>query len=342
MSSQATLTPSAAQVSAPEFIMQIGTGYILSATLYAVTELNAADLLVKGPRTVAELATATKAKEESLYRALRSLAQIGIFEEVAPRKFALTPPAEHLRSDHPQSCRPMILWMADPFHFKLYAETLYSVRTEEAAMERVFGASAWDFLRQNPEESEVFNRAMTNFSATTTPAVLEADDFSGIKTLVDVGGGHGLLLTSILRKYPGMRGVVCDLDHVVDGAAPESKLNGRCNFVAGDMFKDVPPGDAYIMKHILHDWDDDRAGAILRTCRRALDGRGKVIVLETVIEPGNQPHFGKTMDIEMLLAVGGRERTKDEFAELFKRTGFRLTRVVPTKSIISVIEGEAA
>jgi hypothetical protein len=185
------------------------------------------------------------------------------------------------------------------------------------------------------------------FRATTTPAVLEAYDFSGIKTLVDVGGGHGLLLTSILRKYPQMRGVVCDLDHVVAGATkdPRATLDGRCKFVEGDMFKEVPAvGDAYIMKHIIHDWYDEDAVKILRNCRRALERveRGKVIVLEVVIEPGNEPHFGKTMDIEMLLVANGRERTKAEFAALFKQAGFRLTRVVPTKSLISVIEGEAA
>ena len=185
---------------------------------------------------------------------------------------------------------------------------------------------------------------MTNFSAGVAPAVLEVYDFSGIDVLVDVAGGHGMLLASILRKYPRMRGILFDLDHVLAGAtAPDALgVSDRCTKVAGDFFKAVPPGgDAYLMKHIIHDWNDEQAGVILRNVRAALQGKphGKVILIEAVIKPGNEPDLSKLIDLEMLLLPGGRERTEEEFAALFARNGFQLTRVVPTQSPLAVVEG---
>jgi hypothetical protein len=190
----------------------------------------------------------------------------------------------------------------------------------------------------------VFNDAMTAFSRSVAPAALDAYDFSGIRTLVDVAGGHGEILMSILRAHPEMRGVLYDVDHVIEGAKPrltQAGLSDRCEAVAGDFFKSVPPGgDGYIMKHIIHDWDDDRATVILKNIRTALQGQsdGRVLLLEAVIQAGDKPDLAKFIDLEMLLMPGGRERTAEEFARLFARAGFKLTRVVPTSSPLCVIE----
>ena len=210
-------------------------------------------------------------------------------------------------------------------------------------MEKTVGVPVFEYFPKHPEESEIFNNAMTMFSAMVIPAVLEVYDFSGIGTLVDVAGGHGRVLTSILQKYPSMRGVLFDLEHVLAGAraAIDSLgLSDRCRTVSGDFFKAVPAGgDAYIMKHIIHDWDDERAATILKNIRSAMNPGGRVILLESVVAPGNQPDFAKLIDLEMLLMPGGRERTEQEFRDLFARAGFELTRIIPTQSPLSVIEG---
>ncbi|MBI3406342.1 MAG: methyltransferase, partial [Acidobacteria bacterium] len=195
------------------------------------------------------------------------------------------------------------------------------------------------------QESEVFNRAMTAISEMVIPAVLETYDFSGIETLVDVAGGHGQVLSGILQKYPKMRGVLSDLPHVLEGARPRLRdmgLESRCRFEPCDFFKNVPSGgDAYIMKHIIHDWDDEKAGLILRNIHAAFGAKkGKLILLEALIAADNLPHFGKFVDIEMLAMAGGRERTEAEFRALFERAGFRMTRIVPNKSPICAIEAE--
>jgi hypothetical protein len=237
----------------------------------------------------------------------------------------------------------MALWVTSPFHFRVYGEMLSTVQTGQPAAEKVVGMPVFEYFVQNPELSEIFNNAMTAFSESVVPAVLQAYDFSGIDVLVDVGGGHGALLTAILREYPHMRGVLFDVPHVVAGAKPRIEtlgLSGRCRTEAGDFFTAIgAAGDAYIFKHIIHDWDDDRALTILRNTRAAMgEKRGRVILLESVLQPGNAPDLGKLTDLEMLMMVGGRERTADEFAALFDRAGFEMTRVVPTASRLQVIE----
>jgi O-methyltransferase domain len=235
--------------------------------------------------------------------------------------------------------------MANKFHYQTYPEMMYSLNTGETVVEKMFGESCFGYLQKDKKVGDVFNAAMTTFSKMLTPQVLEAYDFSGLngKTLVDVGGGHGYLLTTILKKYPDVHGVVFDLEHVVAGAPANIEAagaTGRCRAASGDFFADVPAGDAYIMKHIIHDWSDEKALNILRNCHRAGNGKAKVILVESVVKPGNEPHLAKWIDLEMLLLPGGRERTEEEFARLFKRAGFRLTRVVQTKSPVSVLEAE--
>jgi hypothetical protein len=237
----------------------------------------------------------------------------------------------------------MALFLPDPLHFRVYASLMDSVKTGRPAAEAILGMPVFEYFAQNPEYSEVFNDAMTALSAPVAGAAIEAYDFSQYRLIVDVAGGHGEVLTSILRACPGVRGVLAEVGHVVEGARPRiasAGLSDRCQAVECDFFEAVPPGgDAYVMKHIIHDWDDARASRILANIRTAMDGkRGAVILLESVIPSGSEPDPGKFIDIEMLLWPGGRERTAEEFRALFERSGFELTKIVPTKSPLSVIE----
>jgi hypothetical protein len=208
--------------------------------------------------------------------------------------------------------------------------------------EKVTGVPVFEHFARDKELSARFNDAMTSFSANVAPAAVEAYDFSGIGTLADIAGGHGMVLATILRKHPQMRGILFDLEHVLAGnRLAELGVADRVQLESGDFFKAVPAGaDAYIMKHIIHDWDDEKSITILRNIRTALHGRarGRVILLETVLKPGNEPDLGKLIDLEMLLLPGGKERTAEEFASLFERAGFTMTQIVPTQSPLSVIE----
>ena len=334
------------EVAASQAVFQVATGYIASTALYLAVKLRIADRLADGPREVADLAIGAGVREDALYRVLRSLSSIGIFEETAPRTFANNPPSATLKTTAPGSTHPMALWMADPFHLRVYADAMHSLVTGQPAADKTVGMPVFEYFSRDSELSEVFNDAMTAFSAFVVPAALEAYDFSGIGTLVDVAGGHGQVLMSIVQKHPGMRGILFDLEHVIAGAKPrieQAGLDGRITTMTGDFFKAVPKGgDAYIMKHIIHDWDDDRAATILENIRQAMQPGGRVILLESVLTPANQPDFGKLIDLEMLLMPGGRERTADEFRALFARAGFAVTRIVPTTSPLSVIEARGA
>jgi hypothetical protein len=324
-------------------VLQVAVGYVASAAMYTAITLNMADHLASGPRDVSELARLSGANEDALFRILRLLASLGVFAEAGPRRFALNPAAELLRRDVPGSLRGMAVFLPDPFHFRVYANLLDSVMTGHTAAETTLGMPLFEYLAKNPDYSKVFNDAMTALSAPVIAAALEAYDFSQIGTLVDVAGGHGEVLMSILKKHPNVRGVLTDVGHVIDGARSRIAAAGladRCQAVSCDFFQAVPNGgDAYIMKHIIHDWDDGRATTILKNIATAMGPkRGKVILLESVIAAGSAPDFGKVLDIEMLALPGGKERSEQEFRALFAGAGFELTRVVPTKSPLSVVE----
>jgi hypothetical protein len=328
---------------ATQLLTQLATGHFVASALQVLLRLGIPDRLASGPQTAAELARDAGVREDGLYRVLRALASVGVASEGPSRTFALTEAGELLVSGAPGSMRDMALWVTSPFHFRVYAELMHSVKTGEPAAEKVTGMPVFEYFPTQPELSEIFNNAMTNLSEVVVRAVLDVYDFTGIGTLVDVAGGHGAVLTTILNAYPRLRGVLFDLDHVVAGAAPRIQAMGladRCRSESGDFFKAVPAGgDAYIMKHIIHDWDDERAVAILRNIRTAIGGkRGRVILLESVLQPGNAPDFGKIIDLEMMVMPGGRERTADEFREVFASAGFALTRIVATQSPLSVVE----
>jgi O-methyltransferase domain len=328
-------------------MLQFATAYMAPACLYVAAKLRIADQLADGPRPVSVLAGGKReVHEKSLYRVMRALASVGVFAETGARTFSNTPLSELLREHVPGSMRDAVLWLASPTHFRVFAEMGHAVETGEMALKTLTGLDAFEYLEQNPAEDEAFNAAMSGITANFAPAVLAAYDFDGLGTIADIGGGHGSLLTSILKKHYGVHGIVFDAPHVAAGAAPHIESMGlgeRCKSVGGDFFKSAPEADSYILKSVIHDWDDEQAIAVLKNCVAAMRGdKGKVLLLEMVLSPGNEPHFGKWLDLEMLMMAGGSERTEAEFAELLSRAGLRLTRVVRTKSPLCVIESVKA
>jgi ubiquinone/menaquinone biosynthesis C-methylase UbiE len=342
----ASSQPDAATTPPEAALTQIMLGSLASQAIYVVAKLGIADHLAAGPKRVDELAAASETDAASLYRVLRAAASLGVFAEEDNRTFVMTPAGQPLRSDVPNSLRDVAIFMGEDWHWEVWGKTLYSVRTGKSAWAQIHGEQVFEYFEKNREAAEIFNRAMSSFSGTATGAVVEAYDFSGIKTLMDIAGGHGRLLTGVLEANPSMRGVLFDLPHVIAGAreiVQTTTVGDRCEFATGDFFQSVPSGgDAYIMKHIIHDWDDERALKILENIRKAMNPGGRVLVVEAVITEGNQGDFGKLLDIEMLVSPGGKERTAAEYEELFSRAGLRLTRIVPTKSPYSVIEAVAA
>lgn len=340
---QESTRSSAVQPDPARHVMQVATGYIASAALYVAVQLNIADQVGDGAKSAEELARATGANEEALYRVLRLLCSLGIFAEVAPRRFTLSAAAAVLRSGVPGSVRDIAAFLPDPTHLRVYANLLHSVTTGAPAALPTFGMAVFEYLAKHPEYSAVFNDAMTAISAPNASAVVEAYDFGRYALIVDVGGGHGEILISILQKCPGVRGVLAEIDHVAEGAKARiarAGLAGRCQAVVCDFLRAVPDGgDAYVMQHIIHDWDDAHASTILRNIARAMGPkRGTVILLESVIASGSEPDMGKFIDIEMLAFTGGRERSAQDFRALLADAGFTLTRIVPTKSSVCVIE----
>lgn len=327
-------------------LMQLGIGYMPAACIYIAAKLKVADLLASGPKSASELARTANVQEGALYRVLRAIASAGVFREVAPRTFANTPLSEALRSDVPDSARDTMMFLSDPMHLRVFAELLHSVETGGTAFKKVTGMEPFEFFRQNDEENRAFNAAMSAISGAMMPPAIEAYDFGDLGTLADIGGGHGMLLSMILQKHRGLRGIVFDLPHVVEGAKPRIESLGlapRCEIVGGDFFEAVPPADSYVMKSIIHDWDEPRAIAILKNCAKAMRvPSGRVILLEQVVAEANEPDLAKWIDMEMLAMAGGRERTQGEYAELFEHAGLRLARVVRTASPYSVIEAVKA
>jgi hypothetical protein len=327
-------------------LTQMITSSLAAQAVYVAAKLGIADLLTSGPKSADELAQATETHAPSLYRVLRLLASYGVFAEAADRSFALTPGAEPLRSDVPNSLRDVAIFFGSDWHWTVKGHTLYSVRTGKPAWAEVHGEEVFPYFAKNPEASKIFDNAMTSFSTLAVNAVVEAYDFSAIEKIIDIAGGHGRLLSAILRANPSTNGTLFDLAHVLEGAKQREEimsLGERCQLASGDFFVSVPEkADAYIMKHIIHDWDDERALLILKNIRCAMNSGGRVLLVESVVIEGNGQDFAKVLDIEMLVAPGGKERTASEYTELFANAGLRLTRIVPTKSPYSVIEAVAA
>jgi hypothetical protein len=344
MQNSATTT---AQEAPPEvFLTQLAFGAKMTQALYVAAKLGIADLLSDGPLPVSRLAVCTRTSERSLYRVLRSLAGAGVFRETEPKVFALTPFADALRSDAPNSFRNGAIFMGEEWVWNVLGQMLYSVQTGEPAWGRVHGADTFEYLADNPNHLEIFNLAMTDLSVSTAPAIVEAYDFSSFKTIVDIAGGHGYLLAQVLKANPTISGVLFDVQQVIAGAdviLEKEKVGERVRKVGGDFFESVPEGaDAYMMKHIIHDWDDSRSIKILTNTRNAMAPRSKVLIVESVVPEGNEPHYSKLLDLSMLVLPGGVERTAEEYRELLADSGLRLTHIIPTKTALSIIEAVKA
>lgn len=326
-------------------LMQLAMGAMVTQAVYVATKLGVAEVLADGEKNIDDIAQEVGAHSTSLYRVLRSLASLGVFTETKARTFANTAVSDVLRAGVPGSMRDSMIFMGEPWHYNVWGNMLHSAKTGGTAWKKTYGEEVFNWFAKNAEASEIFNGCMSELSAGAAPAIVAAYDFSGIETIADIAGGHGLLLSQILKANPSMRGILFDMEHVVTGAGEMLRDHGvedRVETSSGDFFEAVPAADAYIMKHIIHDWDDERSVKILQSIHRAMKGDGKVLIAEMVIPPGNEPHPGKMLDLEMLTSPGGVERTEAEYAELLEKAGFRLNRVVPTMSPFSVIEGVKA
>jgi len=328
----------------PIALLQMITGKWVSQAIYAAAELGVADHLVAGPRSSEDLARTLEVDPGALHRLLRALTGLGVFQADATGWFSLTPIGEALRSDAPDSMRGFARMMGMPATWRAWEDVLYSVRTGRSAFVHQHGGRAFEYFATHPEESAIFDDAMASFSASEVPPLLAAYDFSAFTRIVDVAGGSGQLLAAILGANPQASGVLFDLPHVTGRARAQLEtagLTGRCEVIAGDFFEaPLPPGSgAYLLKHILHDWDDARCVDVLRACRAAMDDSARLLVIEMVLPAGNEPFFGKLLDLEMLVITpGGRERTEAEYRALFAEADLALTRVVPTQAPISVLE----
>ena len=325
-------------------MLQYVTGFWMSRALYVLAKLGIPDLLQSGPKSVEELAQATETHAPSLYRLLRALASNGLVKIEDDGRFALTPLSETLVTDAPGSVRWFIISELGQEHYPAWGNLMHSVKTGEIAFDNHFGADIWKYFAQNPEDAAVFNNSMSGMTAVANEAIMSRYDFSPFNTIVDIGGGHGGLITSILKQNPQAKGVLFDAEVVIEGARPRLEAAGvsdRCEAVSGDFFKAVPGGgDAYVMKWIIHDWEDEKAIAILKNCRSQMKPNGRLIIVDCVVPENNEPDFSKTFDLNMMVMTGGKERTAAEFSQLLEAAGFKLLRVIPTDVPPSIVEAE--
>ncbi len=325
--------------------------YQTSAAIGAVAALGVADALAGGPASPADVAARVGAEPSALERVLRALADVGIFERFEDGRYALTPLGATLRSDVPGSVRRAAIIATEEWHWRPYGHLAHTLRTGEAGFRPAHGCGFWDYLERHPESAAMVDASMARIASARAAVFARAYDFRGVERIVDVGGGHGALLRHVLDAHPQVRGVILERPGVVDAARAalaEAKLADRCEVVAGDFFSAVPAGgDAYVLSWILHDWSDEDAVRILARCREAMGAASRLLVLELVLPSANEPHapapaetLARTVDLEMLAVVGGRERTEAEFRALFARAGFGVTRVLPLEALPwSVIEG---
>ena len=324
----------------------MAAGSWIAPVLYATAKLGIADRLADGPRTAAELAIPTKTHAPTLHRLLRTLAGLGILTEGDGQRFALTPLGEAMRSGAPGAARSTVLAFCSPALWRSWEEIVYSLETGRTGFEKVNGMPMFDYVAQHPEEASAFSEAMVGFHGAEPPAVARAWDFSPFRNVVDVGGATGNMLAAILSHHPQPRGVLYDRPHVVRDAPALLAARGvadRVRIEPGNFFEGVPPGgDVYVLSHVIHDWNEEQCLTILGHCRRAMKPDARLLIVETVLPPGDTPHPGKVLDMVMLVIPGGQERTAAEYDALLAKAGFRLTRVVPTESVVSIVEAVPA
>ena len=323
-------------------VIDLLSGCFHAQAVYVAAKLGIADRLAVGPATAETIARDVGVNPDALARLLRLLAMLGVFSRDGSDRYANTPMSATLISG-PGSLRDMAIWWGEEPHWRVYGHLLDSVRTGNCGWPMVHGQDIFPYLADtNPQLGDVFNRAMTSFSATTMPAVLEAYDFAAFQIVADVGGGHGHLLAAILSAAPAARGIVFDLPSAVTGARAvleEAGVANRARTVAGDFFEPLPfTADCFVLKHIIHDWPDTTCVRLLGEIRAAMPPDGRLLILDMVVPDDDAFHFSKICDMEMLVSAGGRERTAPEFEQLLSAAGLTINRVIATRSIVSIIE----
>jgi len=341
------MTAPDSSANAHQKLMQARNGLIIHQSICAAAKLGVADLLEQGLSTTAELARELNANEDALYRILRALASQVIFKETTPRTFTNSGLSCFLRSDVPGSVRPAFLFWGTEMYYRSFGELLHTIQTGEPARAMLFGMSEWEYMRQHPELAGIFDAAMTNFSSMQAPGIATAYDFGAWESIMDIGGGVGILLSQILKTHTNLHGVLAEQPHVLERARQRGFLAGnlaaRTAMVDCDFFREVPSGcRAYLMKNVIHDWDDDKAHAILVNCRRAVEANGVLLLVEWSLSEANLPSTGKLSDLIMLVLTGGKERTTDEYRKLLTSAGFRFNRLVPTATELAIIEAVPA
>jgi hypothetical protein len=326
-------------------ILELMNGVLVAGAVSCLAQLGIPDLVEAAPKSAQELAKQVGANPQALYRLLRATASVGVLSEGPDGKFSQTPMSAVLRTNATPSLRAFAIMTGREWHGRGWAHLEHCVRTGEPAMQQIYGAPVFEYLKQHPEEAQIFNDAMSDLSMIDSPAVAEAYNFEGIHSIVDIAGGHGLLLATILARNPQLQGTLYEVPHVLEGArsGPLKPVLDRCTLASGDMFCSVPAGaDAYIMKHIIHDWPDDRCVQLLQACRKGVNPGGKLLVVDCVIQPGNDFSPGKFLDLQMMIFPSGCERTEKQFRDLFVASGWRLNRIIPTASSDSIMEGVPA
>ena len=345
MSSLATDATSAERAAAGRLLPMIW-GIHISRCVYAVAELGIADLLAQGPRSSQELAVTTGTHEPSLYRVLRVLTALGVFEEYKARHFGLTLVGERLRTGATAGMRSWAMFIEAVGGVRPFAHILETIRTGTPGRQIESGVDLFEFLTDNPEAAAIFDAAMAERTAAYAPSVADTYDFSDIRTLTDVGGGNGTLLVGILRRHRHLTGVLFEIPTVAGRAhavLAATELADRCTILAGDFFQSVPGADCYLLANVLHDWDDRRSIDILQICRQAMPGAGRVLIVERLIPEGSSDPLPTLLsDINMLVLTGGRERTNGEYGALLQAAGLRLAQVVPVAFPYGIIEGVPA
>lgn len=329
---------------AVDTLARLIAGYQVSQVIYVAAELKLADLLEAGPKTSQELADLTRVNPEALYRVMRALVSVNIFEEIAPRRFTLTPLGQLLRTGVPGSLRSTALFNGSPRIWQTWHELLYSVQTGESATRHVFGQTPWEYYAQHPQEAQVFYAFSSESSNMLAPVLTSKYDFSGAKSVADVGGGFGYLLANILKANSHLKGVLFDLPHVTGGARralEAAGMAGRCEIISGDIFTPWPfQADIYLISRIIHDWLDEESIAILKNCRETMGPGGKVLVIERIIPEDKAEALPILLsDLHMMISAGGQERTLPEYRALFQAAGLKLTRTIPLYPPWNAIEG---
>ena len=336
--SQNELTP-------PERLLDVIFGYVLTRCVTAIAELGVPDALANGALSIEQLAEAVGANREFLNRVMRTLVAGGIIDEPSPGTYAQTPVSDLLRRDHPQSMRELAMVLTARSHWDPLGRLPDALRSGKSAASHAFGMEVWDWfhLPENKDEWDLFNASMTSFSSGTSMAVIQSYDFNPYSRIIDVGGGHGFLLRTVLSMAPSATGVLCDLPGVIAGANRD-ELGDRIECVGADFFEEVPEGgDCYLLKHIIHDWDDPRCSHLLSNIARVMDPGGRVLIVDMVVPDERVPHPSYFLDITMLTqTIGGRERTAQEFDDLLASAGLKLEAIHPTPSPVSVVEASIA